>query len=415
MASNLHWTAANQTRDYPLADNAGAVATNGTRLPPDIIADLSVRYPIPLGFFSFISSVTVTPTLVSVTIQATPGVDASTFAPVAVFSMAQPVEPGVNYAIQPQNNGVGGWIVFGQGIINSAYTGRFTAAAGLLCPRACRGYRLPAVQGISLLNGATALTGIVRLRAQSPLTVTGAVLEVQGVTREVALVQLVQPANATTSVFAELSGPCSARPETGNCGDPQPIQAINAVPPDCDGNVRIELKGLARIAGVNTTDGITSNAVIDTALSLAAICSTAAVPDATGKLPGTYSDGCEETDSVEFDRAMPLETPDTVTLIRNSEGLTGNDASELPKLELFNQLSPGWTLTGRMAFCRTGCQRKGFYADQNRDSEWRKNGQCHRQFGCAKSPGLCDLRTRREARRSGAARCQTQRTQSHFG
>jgi len=297
---NLHWYNANATRGYPLADQATSVSAGGVALPPGVLVDLNLRYPRTLGPYVFVSAVAVTPTLVSVTIQAaTDPDDPSTYAPVAAFSARrETVEERRQYALQPQYPGVGGWVVFGSGI-DEPYTGRFDARGGLLAPRAARGYRPLPVTSLGLLHDATPLTGIVNVRGEQPVEVSRGEREIAGILRDVVVIGLVQPtADATLlteqqSVFERFAGPCGKRPESGNCGDRAPVEFINAVPPNCEGKIFIEFRGCARIARVTGECGI----VIDCGLGLIDACVTDQLPEPTGKLENEYPDECIESES----------------------------------------------------------------------------------------------------------------------
>lgn len=307
MVRNLHWYNANTARDYPLADQATAKDHAGGRLPTHILADLNLRFPDSYGTVAFISAVAVTENLVSVLIQAAADEsDTTSFVPLAVVSLPQPVIPWRHYALSPQSDGVGGWIVFGEGIAE-AYTGRFTVAAGLLCPRAARAYRPLPVRSVSKLSNAQRLSGLILLQAESPLELVGETRTIEGVEQTVGILRLVQSAdNAATNVFEEFAGPCGKRAETGNCGDPVPIEYLNAVQPDCNGNLIIEFSGCARL-GIDA-DG--HGVVVDCRLNLADACIGDNLPASDGVLANEYVDQCEDSwysESVPY-LSLPSET-----------------------------------------------------------------------------------------------------------
>lgn len=296
MSRNLHWTDANSARAYPLDDTATAAAHTGQRLPPTILADLSLRYPLALGDWPFLASITVGDSLVSLTIQcAADPDDPATFAPVAAVSLPRSaVQAGRHYPLQAQYPGVGGWVVFGDGVDDVVrFGGRFAARAGLLAPRAARAYRPLPVTSLAKLHSDTPLSGVVNLLGEEPVKIVKERRTINGVDRDVAVIRLVsasgENASANTdNLFEAMAGPCGQRPESGNCGPFSPIEFLNAVPPDCDGNITIEFRGCATIAQVLGECGI----VLDCELGLNDVCTGKTLPDAQGHLRTEYPDQC---------------------------------------------------------------------------------------------------------------------------
>ena len=145
------------------------------------------------------------------------------------------------------------------------------------------------------MNDATGLTGIIKLVAQSPIDISGEVREVNGVLRTVGVIRLVQPPASVAgtqqpNVFETFSGGCGQRPETGTCFGPGPIEYINAVTPDCNGNILIELRGLLKLGSIANDN---SSVIIDTTVGLKDICLPKNLPDSKGALPNSYPDLCE--------------------------------------------------------------------------------------------------------------------------
>jgi len=352
----LHWYDANEERPYPLSDAATSIDSNGQMLPYTILADLKLQYPSTLGLYPFLASVCVTSSLVSITIQAAASpTDNASFVPVAVFSMAQPVTPYVHYPLQGQADGVGGWVVFGEGV-GENYTGRLPGPeAGLLSPRAARAYRPLPVSSLAFMN-MTPMTGMVNLQVDAPLQVSKESHEIDGVVRDVIVFRLAQPGGdpnvlSTTNqanVFREFAGICGARPESGTCGDPQPVEFLNTIAPDCNGNIDVVFNGCAIMGAV--TDG--SGVVLDCGLSLAVACQKNTLPDETGKLPNDYPNQCSQN-SESVSESMPPTHSDSVQHSHsNSESIpmTGS----LPYVEGFGEsdsVAPHWiTASGRWKF-----------------------------------------------------------------
>jgi hypothetical protein len=292
---NQHWYNANETRSYPIDETATRVSDQGQKLPNNILSDINLRYPQILGQYPFLSSVGITENLVSITIQAATALSGTPiFAPVAVFSILQrDIIEGRPYALEPQYPGAGGWVVFGSGV-QELFTGRFSAPTqSLIAPRAARFYRPFPVENISKLNNNDILTGILQLRGNEPIEVVKENRVINGVARDVIVVRLkpdgtLRVGGQEVNVFEALAGPCNKRPESGNCDDPAPIEFINTVPPDCDGNITIELRGCAEIARVTDQCGV----VVDCSMGLIDACLDNRLPDDDGRLPNEYDDLC---------------------------------------------------------------------------------------------------------------------------
>lgn len=281
---NQHWYSLNEGIAYPVDEAATAIDDAGNRLPSAILVDLSLRWPVDLGRYAFLSSVTVSPGAVTVTIQANDALDGSgPFQPLAVLTVARPVDQGRLYTLQPQLPGVGGWVAFGGGTEDRPYSGRFAAPTqSLLTSRAARSYVAPPVTGIRAMGAAVPLTGLVRLRASGPLAIGHEERDIEGVLRNCIVIRLVDDSGGTgTSVFESFAGPCGGRPESGSCGDPQPIEFIDSVGPDCDGTITVQLAGCAApIPG--DEDGLVAVAC---ALGLGDACPPLRIPTSAGDLP----------------------------------------------------------------------------------------------------------------------------------
>lgn len=285
---NAHWYTLNASRDYPVDETSTCLSDSGERLPSDILVDLRLRWPKYLGDYVFVSAVSVTPYAVSVAFQSATtraNVGGEDNMPLATLTVLRDeLLPGRAYAVEPSLEGVFGYVVFGGGI-ERLFNGRFSAPAQTwLTPRAARPYPTPPVTGMRRVGNQTALTGLVLLRGTSPVEVVKESREIGGVERDVIVVRLVGDPSDLPAVFETYAGPCAKRPESFNCGDPQPIEYINAVGPDCTGTVEIELQGCA-IVGQNIDDG---SIIVDCALSLSDACPPPFLPDTEGRLPSEY-------------------------------------------------------------------------------------------------------------------------------
>jgi len=302
MIRNLHWYDANSTRSYPLADTALAISTDGERLPSSILVDLNMRYPKEAGYWPFVSAVSVTATLVTVIIQcAIDPDDPSSCVPLAAFSARkQDLVENRNYPLSAMYPGVVGWIVFGDGIKDVAtFSGKFSPRAGLLSPKAARPCRPLPVRSLATMNNATPLTGLVTLIGEPPVRISADTRSIDGEERLVAVISLegdaaagsANASAATVNYLEQMAGPCGKRAENRNCGDPEPLETINTVAPDCEGNITIELTGCATIAGILDDSGI----VLDCALDLDDVCRQKRLPDEEGRLRTDYEDQCSES------------------------------------------------------------------------------------------------------------------------
>jgi hypothetical protein len=325
---NQHWYSSNNTRGYPLDDAASGVDDKGKLLPSDILVDAALRFPSHYGVRAALSTVTVTPNIVAITIV---GVLEDTFSPLAICTIKQPVQQGKAYAVKSQVPGVGGWVVFGSGVKGASYNGRFTTAEqGVLSARAARPYRPLPVESVRNINDQQALTGLVALRASAPLEITAEVLEINDVLRQAVVFRLVDTPEQTsltvaattaqTSVFSQFSGACGGRPESYTCPEPTPIEFINSVYPDCYGKITLDFRGCARLTPIEDFHG----AIIECQASLTDVCPAPFLPDSAGLLPSEYTAA---------DVPVPVTTT-TTTTPAPAESVSASDL--LPYCECFD-------------------------------------------------------------------------------
>ena len=291
---NPAWYTLNSTRPYPVDEAAKLTDDNGKQLPHHIITDLELRFPSTAGRFACLGGVTVTERLVTVTILSSdspvvPPEASDSFTPLAAITLPKPIIVGKPYALDAQYPGVGGWIVFGPGVLEN-YSGRFsTVSQAMLVPRAARmGRELP-VTGIGKLYDNSALTGIVRLRAGSDMSIVKASRLLDGEERDAIVFSLVNTAvDATRNVSDLYKGQCGARPETRNCGTPEPIENINGVQPDCCGVITLQLQGCLDVA----VSSDRTAAVLDCSAGLIDVCAPPVLPNAAGDIPNVPGDEC---------------------------------------------------------------------------------------------------------------------------
>lgn len=258
--TNQDWYNSNASRSYPIDDSASGLDDNNQQLPHHLITDLYLRFPQTAGRYAFFSAVTATPNLVTVTILSTasPNVSSGTDTP------ATPIDPLPLAAISlPRSSltlrrcylldslypGAGGWIVFGPGIDDPAASYRFSAPSqSLIMPRCAQAYTVPPVRSLGKINSSTALQGVIELIGGNDITITKEAREIGNHVADAAVFRLKDKAtvDSATNIFQKYQGPCGARPESGNCGSPEPMEFLAGVGPDCCGRVVLELRGCAQ-------------------------------------------------------------------------------------------------------------------------------------------------------------------------
>jgi len=288
---NPHWYNLNEGRDYPVDETASCMSVEDERLPQNIITDLRVRWPGLLGQYAFISAVSCTAGAVTVMLQAatTPDNTANEYTPLAAISLTRgEIDEGRQYLMDSLYPGVRAFIVFGSGVERS-YTGRFTSpAATLLTPRAARAERSLPITSMAKLHAASELTGVVQLYGEPPVEVVREIREIDGVAEQCIVIRLVDDPSTMvgveSTVFKEFAGPCSPRPESQTCPDPQPIEFFNNVAPDCDGVLEVLFEGCAWIGRYVEECSIN----VDCMMGLTETCLPPFLPNHQGLLPSEY-------------------------------------------------------------------------------------------------------------------------------
>jgi len=228
----------NAVRGYPIDDIANRKSDAGDVIPDGIITDLCLRFPESLGHKTFISSINTTQNIVSVIINVVPEYDPSPVTPIAAATVAKSaVIEGKPYRLTGILPGVDGWIVFGN-VKNINYQGRFSSyAQSLLLTKVSKPYKALPLTAVKKLNTTQTLVGDVDIISGFNITIDSDYVHIDGLLRPAMLFSL---ENKTSSVLTSFTGPCGARPESGTCIG-TPIQQINDVIPDSDGNITITI------------------------------------------------------------------------------------------------------------------------------------------------------------------------------
>lgn len=306
MIRNHNWYNLNSTRQYPLDDNATGDTDDSTgNLPSNILVDCNIKFPNTVGKYLYISSVHCTPNLVTLTFLAADEVahdagsvgsaGSSVFIPVAVITVQSP-EEFRPYPIEPLYPGVGGWVVFGDGA-KSEFSGKFsTPEQSQLAPKAARWYEELPIPSIHKEGLADKLAGVVLLKGSNAVEVVKDTKIINGESKDVIAIRL--KSSFGRNVLNELVGPCGARPESRNCLR-SPIEYINTVPPDCDGDITINFSGFGATVRefANSSEGLEPYAergiTLDFGIGIGDACTVNdRIPDKDGKLPNDYFDEC---------------------------------------------------------------------------------------------------------------------------
>jgi hypothetical protein len=240
---NQNWYNLQSTRRYPLDDVSTGVDDAGEFIRDDIIVDCHIRFPSTLGAYLYVQGITVSAGIVTVLFGAVNNISDTQGTTICAVAIPQPVTPNINYTITEMVPGVSGWIAFGPGVADP-FVGRYNGARQtLIQPRNARPYRPLPIPSIGKLGLATTLQGVVNLIAASPVTAKYETIT-HGGREHPAIVFRLDDALVTGDYnpLSQFLGPCAQRPESGTCAK-QPIETINGVAPDCDGNIEIIFDG----------------------------------------------------------------------------------------------------------------------------------------------------------------------------
>lgn len=252
---NQNWYNLQSTRRYPLDDKSTGVDDAGAFIREDILVDCHIRFPNTFGTYLYVQGITVSENLVTILFGAADSLTTTDNATIAAVSLPKPVTANVHYNITPLVAGVSGWLVLGAGTATN-FVGRYgTAEQTYVGLRNARPYQPLPIPTLGKIDLATALSGLVRMTAISPVTAEYVdeteLPEDQRLPKYDPITQTTDYApikairfstEAPSSVFNPLTyflGACGQRPESGTCPK-RPIERINGIQPDCDnGNINI--------------------------------------------------------------------------------------------------------------------------------------------------------------------------------
>jgi len=285
---NAHWYSRNEGIAYPLADQATRLDDTGQVLPGNLLVDLRLVWPWELGRYAFLSGLTIGPKLVSLTISASTDLTSSHVEPLAYLAVTNPT-PGRVYTLLAAQAHVAGYIVFGSGIQEEPVlrSWRFAhAQQSYFAASAARGRPAPPIEAFRIDGQIERLQDVVELQIEPPLRyrVEELIIDSQPVQAVVLELADVEPRSGRDSVLFQFAGPCAGRPESHTCGDPQPVEWLNTVQPDCDGLVTLDFEGCAIVRQLHDPCGV----VLSCDFDLSQACPPPGWPDASGKLPGQF-------------------------------------------------------------------------------------------------------------------------------
>jgi hypothetical protein len=302
---NNNWYNLNEQRDYPVDDVASALDDSGKRLPMSLITDLQLRWPKELGQYAYVSAASVTEGIVTVMLEVSQTRDNTPDTSTLLAGVSIPkaeLSQRKTYSLETFRDKVGGFITFGSGV-EELFTGKFsTPNQSLLTARAARRLREPPIPTMKIAESATQLTGLINLVTTPPLQASKETRVIEGTEYDNVIVFRLAEDRATStteSVYGLFAGPCGRRVGSRTCEDPQPIETINGILPDCDGIITIDLRGCA-VVGKNVTD---CGVIIDCNLGLSDSCDPPDLPNLqTGELPS-------ESDPIILPPVLPPEPP----------------------------------------------------------------------------------------------------------
>lgn len=238
---NQNWYNLQATRRYPIDDSATGISDAGEFIRDSILVDCQLRYPEELGQYAYVQGVTCSDSIVTVVFGVATDLDANDGTTIASVSLPKPIAQNVNHAVKAMVPGVAGWVAFGGGVLEP-FNGRYsTPRQTRLLARNAKAYRALPVPSIGKVGLENSLQGLVKFSAAAPVVVAQETIHVNGddVPALVFRLEATDPENNPLQTFLHA---CGQRPESNTCPKP-PIETINGVRPDCNGNINFVFTG----------------------------------------------------------------------------------------------------------------------------------------------------------------------------
>jgi hypothetical protein len=239
---NQNWYDLQATRRYPLDERSTGLDDNGQVILDSILVDCHIRFPATLGTYLYVQGITVAPALVSLVFGVASALDDSSGTTIAAVTLPRTAPQNVNHEITPLQPGVAGWVALGPGLAEE-FVGRYTAPLQTVISQRCaRPYRPLPVPSMGKIGLAASLEGIVNITAAAPVTARHEKLTINDEQVDAIVLRLDGELPGTNNPLQFFLGPCAERPESGTCPRP-PIETINGMSPDCDGNITFIVEG----------------------------------------------------------------------------------------------------------------------------------------------------------------------------
>ncbi|GIW89578.1 MAG: hypothetical protein KatS3mg109_0010 [Pirellulaceae bacterium] len=240
----------NEVRAYPFDESATLTDDNNNYIPEGLLTDLSLTVPRQYAPEVYISAMGVAGGQFAAVVNAADE-RRTVLAMLRADLATQARQPVV---VEPLVDGVFGTFSVGDSNpdIQDGQTWIFSSPSqSRVLPRCVFFVNVGPNLDYSVLNSGVSWSGLVEVLPGTDLTVTVEERELGGEVVEALVIGLVDDTEIYKK-YAELF----PRPENHTCGDPQPIESINRVRPDCCGRIYIELRGCARPIQLQPTCGV---------------------------------------------------------------------------------------------------------------------------------------------------------------
>lgn len=289
---NQNWYNANESRRYPLDDQSTGLDDAGVEIRDNVLADCDIRFSSELGGCLYVQGITVSRGLVSVVFGAAADSEQLTGHTVAAVTVERPVTKYRHYDITPLAPGIDGWVVFGSGIEEDCQF-RFTQPRqSIVATRCADAYSPLPIPSMKKVGVGSALADVITFEGLTPIKITHEKIkpdpendaEVDALVFRLDTQQITLDYNP----LSEFLSPCGGRPDSGTCGK-EPVETINGVEPDCNGNIVIEFGEPLTSTGIGAAgfSGQCGGLAVDLDISLATLCNSLAT-----KRPQEYVDKC---------------------------------------------------------------------------------------------------------------------------
>jgi hypothetical protein len=283
----MEWSNRNSGRNYPIDSDGAVVSSLGFVLPLNLIVDAFIVHGGDPDVAPEIHSINISRNIVTVFIRQHPFLQKPSDTTIWMASavLGKPGRSPITKTMEPLSPEISGWIEFGD-YMEQPWSGTdqgmhyFNFGVARFCPRAFLAVGLPPVLSISETFADKSLSGDVKFSSSGYLVNTPIIFtDADGVESLGIIFSLSDP--------SQFLSPCSGGNDSGECAS-YPLRSINGVLPDENGNITIQMPGMAIIKNL-----ITGSVLKDSK----ALCTRPDVYNEKGDLtpgPGVYWDKIEE-------------------------------------------------------------------------------------------------------------------------